>query len=395
MDNFQFFTYRRENLNERGIYTRKSKKRRNSSSANDSLSLCNYVEAIDNCIEAASSCLKLTKTMFIIEKSSSIPLAKSVRPSPSTIGAKELKSPTSDQLFDCLPRNLNRIPKHENLCPADEFGGSESRSINEPTQDCRGKITFSSDFIYDVGWKENCKGSLFIMNDGEGGRQQGPCLLHNHVDLGVWRRVESFEIQFGWDRFQSLRLGYDWNWNCYTGGSGLNLDKFSKYPVRYINAASDLDSPKKSLVKFLSLREDTVTSVDMVWDMGLSSTCTIDNTVRLWDIEVGKSFNKMMVNGHAIVGSHIGNNSGFLLNGIMIREDKGSLFVWDCRDFLRPLSFCVGNMATLQSVYFKGNKVCISDCFNERQFDLRMIAGSSTSEVCPTKVSSFTESHYH
>jgi WD40 repeat protein len=157
----------------------------------------------------------------------------------------------------------------------------------------------------------------------------------------------------------------------------LNFDKFSKYLVRDINVAKVLDSPERSIVKLFSLHEDCVSSIDMVWNMGLSSTSTVDNTVRLWDIEVGKCLNKTMINDYAIVGSHIENSPGFLLNSIMIREVKASLFVWDCRDFLNPLNFCVGNLSTFHSVQFNDNKFCVSDCFNERLFDLRMIAGSS------------------
>lgn len=107
--------------------------------------------------------------------------------------------------------------------------------------------------------------------------------------------------------------------------------------------------------------------------MGLSCTCTIDNTVRLWDIEVGKPWNELMVDDYAIVGSDIGDSHGFLLNGIMMREEKGSLFVWDRRDFQRPLNFCVGNISTSRSVDLKENKVYVSDRLNERQFDIRMI----------------------
>lgn len=385
MDDFHVFTYSGEGLTERGI-TRRSKNRSKSSSTIDSLTLCDSVEGLDNCIEASSACFMQTKMMFIVEKSS-LSVAKSV-PSPLRFRKKESKSPTYQQL-DCLPRSLIRLPKHKKLCPADEVGGNNCRSIEEPMQDCRGKITFSSDFLYGVEYKEKCKGSLFVMNDGEGeGRQLGQCLLGNCVDLGLWRRLVSFEIQFGWDRLQSLRLGYGSNRNCCTGSSGLNLDKFSKYLVRDINVVKVLESPKRSVVKLFCLQEDAVSSVDIVWNMGLSTTSTIDNTVRLWDIEVGKCLSKMMVNDYAIVGSHIEKSPGFLLSGITIKQENASLFVWDPRDFLKPLNFSVGNMLTFHSVLFNDNKVCVSDCFNERLFDLRMIADSSPIEVCHAKLSS-------
>lgn len=100
-----------------------------------------------------------------------------------------------------------------------------------------------------------------------GGRQLEPCLLDSSVDLDLWRRVESFEIQFGWDKLQSLRLGYNWNWYSYTGRFGLTLEKYSKYLVRDINFAKVLDIPKRSLVKFLSLHENVVSSIEIAWNV--------------------------------------------------------------------------------------------------------------------------------
>lgn len=392
VDDFHVFTYRGGGLAERGISTRRSKNRGKSSSIIDSLTLCDSVEGMDNCIESPSACFLQTKMLFIIEKSSSFSASKSV-PSALRSGERELESPTSDQNLDCLVGCLSRLSKHEKLCLADEIEVNKCRSIEEAMQDCRGKIAFASDFLYEVEYEEKCKGSLFVMNDGEGeGRLLGPCLSDNCVDLGLWRRLVSFEIQFGWDRLQSLRLGYDWNWNwnCCTGGSGLNFDKFSKYLVRDINVANVSESPKRSVVKLFYLQEDAVSSVDILWNMGLSATSTIDSTVRLWDIEVGKCLNKMMLNDSEIVGTHIENSPGFLLSGMMIREENPSLFMWDPRDFLKPLSFSMGSMSTFHSVQFNDNKVCVSDCFNDGLFDLRMTAVSSPVEVRHAKLSSST-----
>lgn len=389
VDDFNVFTYRGGGLAERGVYPRRSKNSSKSSSIIDSLTLCDSAEAMDNCVEAPSACFLQTKMMFIIEKSSAMSAAKSV-PSPLRFGEKELESLASDQQLDCLAGSLSRFSKHEKLCSADEIGVNKCRSIGqEPMQDCRGKITFASDFLYEVEYEQKCKGVFFVVNDGEsGGTLLGPCLSDNCVDLGLWRRLVSFEIQFGWDRLQSLRLGYDWNWNCCTGGSGLNFDKFSKFLVRDINVPKVSDRSKRSVVKLFCLQEDAVSSVDIVWNMGLSATSTIDSTVRLWDIEMGKCLNKIMLNDYGFVGTHIENSPGFLLSGMMIREENPSLFVWDPRDSLKPLNFSVGNMSTFHSVQFNDNKVCVSDCFNERLFDLRMTAGSSLVEVCHGKLSS-------
>jgi hypothetical protein len=318
---------------------------------------------MDNCIEAGSACFLQTKMMFFIEKSSSLSVAKSVL-SPLRFAEKELESPTSEQKMDWLPQTLIRLPKHEKLCPTDEFGKNECRSIEETMHEGRGKTIFSSDLIYDVECGEKREGNLFFMNDGEA-REKQPvsCLLDNCVDLGVWRRLVSFEIQFGWDRLQCLRLGYGSNWNRCTGNSGLNSGKFSKYLVLDINVANVLGSAKRSLVKLLSLQDDVVSSADIALNVGLSSICTatdINNTVRLWDIEFG----------------------------IMTRREKASLFVWDPRDFFKPLNFSVGNMFTFHSVQFIDNQVCVSDCFNDRLFDLRMIGSSPVEVVSPAKLTS-------
>lgn len=386
MDDFHVFTYTGSGVMERGIYTRRSKNRSKSSSIIDSLTLCSSVESMDNSVEVGSECFLQTQMLFTFEKSSSLSVAKSVS-SALRFGEKELESQSSYQQLDCLSSSLIRLPNHEKLSPDHEF--------EEPMQDHRGKSTFSSYFLYDEKCKGNYKGSLFIVNDGERrGKQPGPCFLDSCVDIGVWRRLESFEIQFGFDRLQSLRLGYGFNWNCCTGTSGLNLDKFSKYLVRDISVTNN---PKRSLVKLFSLQEKSVSSVDIAWNMGLSSTCPVfdNSTVCLWDIEVGKCLTKMVVDDqYAIVGSHIENSSGSLFSaGIMIREEKASLFVWDPRDFsFQPLNFSVGNLLTIHSVQFNDNKVCVSDCFTEKLFDSRMnIAGSSPIEVMPSKAISFHE----
>lgn len=246
MDDLHLLTYRKESLNERGIYTRRFNKRTNSYSTIDGLMLCSSLDTMENCVETRSACFLQRKMMFMIEESSSLSVAKSV-PSALRSGEKELESPTSDQLMDWPPRSLTRLPKHEKLGPTDNFGGNECRSIEEPMQECRDAITLFSDFLYDAECKKKCKGSLLCMNDNKGRRQLRPCLLDNCVDLGLWRRLVSFEIQFGWDRLHSLRLGYESNWNCCTGRSGLNFDKLSKYLVRDMHVAKVLDRPNRSI----------------------------------------------------------------------------------------------------------------------------------------------------
>lgn len=390
LDDLHLFTYRGESLNKRGIYTRRSENRRNSSSTIDSSMLCNSVESMDNCIGVASACFLQTNMMFFIEESSSLSVARSI-PSTFRFADEGLESPTSEQQMDWLPQSSIRVPKDEKLCPTDEFGKSECTNMEETMQDDRGKTDFSSDFMYDVESKIKCEGSLIFMNDGEArGKQPGPCLSDNCVDLGVWRRLVSFEIQFGLERLQSLRLGYGSNWNCCTGKPGLNSDKFSKYLVPDINVAKVLDSAKRSLVKLLSLQDDLVSSVDIALNLGLSSTCTAtdNSTLHLWDIEFGKCLNKMKVDDYAIVGSHIGNSPGFLLNGIMFRRERASMFLWDPRDFFKPLNFTVGNMSTLHSVQLIDNQICVSDCFDDRLFDLRMLGSSPVEVISPAKPSS-------
>lgn len=373
------------------IYTRRFNKRSKSYSTIDSLTFCNSVESMDNCIEVGSACFLQTNMMFFIENSSLLTVAKSVS-YPLNFADKELESPTSDQQLECLPQNLIRLPQHERLCPTDDIGKNECRSIEETQQEGRGETIFSSDFICDVECKEKCEESLFIMNDGEAGKKQpGPCLLNNCVDLGVWRRLVSFEIQFGWDKLQSLRLGYGSNWNHCTGRSGLNSEFFSKYPVLDINVTKVMDSAKRTLLKLLSLQEDAVSSVDIALNVGLSSICTVtdNSTVSLWDIEFGKCLNKMMADDYAIVGSHIENSPGFLLSSIMIRKEKTSLFLWDPRDFFKPLNFSVGNLSRFHSVQFIDNQVYLSDCFNNKLFDLRMMGSSPVEVISPAELSSF------
>lgn len=356
----------------------------------DRLMLCNSVKSMDNCIEIGSACFLETNMMFFIENSSLLSVAKSVS-YPLKFTDKELESPSLHQQMECLPQSLIKLPQLDNICPTDDIGSNECRNIEETEQEGRGETIIFSDFIYDVECKEKCEESLFVMNDGEASKKQpGPCLLSNCVDLGVCRRLVSFEIQFGWDRLQSLRLGYGSNWNHCTGRSEWNSDFISKYPVLDINVTKVMDRSKRTLLKLLSLQEDVVSSVDIALNVGLSSICTVtdNSTVSLWDIEFGKCLNKMMADDYTSVGSHIENSPGFLLSSIMIRKEKASLFLWDPRHFFKPLNFSVGNLSTFHSVHFIDNQVCVSDCFNDRLFDLRMIGSSPIEVISPAELSS-------
>ncbi|KAH9315624.1 hypothetical protein KI387_024251, partial [Taxus chinensis] len=106
-----------------------------------------------------------------------------------------------------------------------------------------------------------------------------------------------------------------------------------------------------------------------------------DNTIRLWDIEVGKCRHDNNLNDTRAVlsGTNRFQKSPqvfmFLLpDTVSIREEKTLLYVWDPRNFRRSLSFSLVNeFNTLHiTVKFNDKKIYVCDDLKERVFDLRM-----------------------
>ncbi|XP_057853049.2 uncharacterized protein LOC131063282 [Cryptomeria japonica] len=147
-----------------------------------------------------------------------------------------------------------------------------------------------------------------------------------------------------------------------------------------------LESPKKNLLKLLLLPEDIVRYADVSWNREVLATSTVDgiNTVRLWDIPGSRCLNYMKFDEAIVIESARFSNSPHLhlLSAIGIAEEKSSLYVWDTRNFLKPLRFSLGKNSRLGIVEFNHKRVYVCDELSERMFDLRM-AGAPVLEIYP------------
>ncbi|GLJ10723.1 hypothetical protein SUGI_0133910 [Cryptomeria japonica] len=147
-----------------------------------------------------------------------------------------------------------------------------------------------------------------------------------------------------------------------------------------------LESPERDLLKLLLPPEEIVRCADVSWNRELLAASTVHsiNTVRLWDIPATRCLNYMKFDEASVIASARFSNRPHLhlLSGIGIAEEKSLLYVWDTRNFLKPLSFSLGKNSRFNIAEFSDKKVSVCDDLSERVFDLRM-AGSPVLEVYP------------
>lgn len=88
-------------------------------------------------------------------------------------------------------------------------------------------------------------------------------------------------------------------------------------------------------------------SLDIALNVSLSSTCTFTDILST-EIEI---CNPKQNDGRWLCNSDQSwNSSRFLMNDIMMRNEKASLFVWHPRDFFKPRGLSMGNMSTFSVV---------------------------------------------
>eukprot|EP01018_Ginkgo_biloba_P027783 Gb_06242 [translate_table: standard] len=389
MDDLDLMTYRKQSMNDRGIY-RRSKSKSKSSSTFDSLTLCNSFDS--ECLDANrrnTSCILETEMVFIFEKSS-WPLPNSAPVSP--LGFKEnlceeqgTETPSSKK-WDYLVHSFgNRNRKDKQVWLAEECRNTDDGFVHDQS----GKDSFSlssSMLIFEGEGEGKCKGSSLVFYDDE--EAEGDVhLLNPYIGLDGWRRLVSFENQYGWDKLLSVRLGFEWNY-C-TKKSGLNLNRFSKFLVRN-NVVKVWDGQKRSLMKLLCIPEDIVCHIDISWSMSLSSSCTIDNSVRLWDLQVAKCLNEFVINKGIIMGTQIQDNHDFLLSGSVTTDEGTSVFLWDSRNFRKPVSFyasSLGYPAICNNLRLNDKLFSVYNGLNSTfMYDLRMLGASPIELLFPAKL---------
>lgn len=307
--------------------------------------------------------------VFFTEKSSS-----------STSSLSCNGNPFREQL--CLTENMSStLPRHNQV-----FGTEEliATNIEDSVQGQSGKASppsFSSNVIGKIENRDKWQRGWLVVDDcnkGENGLR-----LCSSGSCGGRKGLVSFENQYGWDKLLSIKLGFAWNY-C-KENFGLNADQFSKYFVR------------DPVIKVWNgIPEDSASSVNISWTMVLSFTYSVDNIVRLWDLQMAKCLSETIINDGMVVESQIQGNQDSLFSSLGRRDGKTLMFVWDARDFVKPLSFRFGNKTGFHSHQLIDKKVFALDGLNNTLFDLRMPGGSpiAVSPIMPqmkTLSSSFSE----
>lgn len=352
------------------IYESKRTKSKSSSCTFDSLCYCNSRDF--GCRDTSiigSTCFLETEMVYFTEKSSS-----------STSSLSCNGNPFREQL--CLTENMSStLPRHNQV-----FGTEEliATNIEDSVQGQSGKASppsFSSNVVGNIENRDKWQRGWLVFDDcnkGENGLR-----LCSSDSCGGRKGLVSFENQYGWDKLLSIKLGFAWNY-C-KENFGLNADKFSKYFVR------------DPVIKVWNgIPEDSASSVNISWTMVLSFTHSVDNIVRLWDLQMAKCLSETIINDDMVVESQIQGNQDSLFSSLGRRDGKTLMFVWDPRDFVKPLSFRFGNKTGFHSHQLIDKKVFVLDGLNNTLFDLRMPGGSpiAVSPIMPqmkTLSSSFSE----
>lgn len=338
------------------VYESKRTKSKSSICPFDSLCYCNSSDfGCSDTSRIGSTCFLETEMVFFTEKSSA-----------STSSLSCNGDPFVEQLY--LTRNMSSIlPRHNQVTGTEEL---IAVNIEDSVQRQCGKASpssFSSNVIGNIENRDKWKRGLLVFDDGNEGENR--LRLCSSDSCGGRKGLVSFENQYGWDKLLSIKLGFAWNY-C-KENFGLNADKFSKYLAR--------DPVMKA---WNGIPGDSVSSVNISWTMFLSFTYSVDNIVRLWDLQMAKCLSETMINDGMVVESQFQGNQDSLFSSLGTRDGKALVLVWDPRDYIKPLSFSLGNKPAFHSHQLIDKKVFALYGLNSTLFDLRM-PGASPIEVSP------------
>lgn len=351
MDDLDIWPQRKQTM-----YDRKRTKSKSSSSTFDSLSYCNSRDS--ECRDTSrigSRCFLETEMVFILEKSSSSSYPLSCNGNP--FREQQCFSKISNST---LPRHKQAIVTEELIATNDDDSMQRQSGKTCPS-------SFSSNVTGNIKSRDKWKGAWLVLDDGNEGENGGRLCLSD--SCGGWRGLVSFENQYGWDKLLSIKLGFAWNY-C-KENFGLNADKFSKYLVQ------------DPVIKVWNgIPEYSPSSINISWTMVLAFTYSVDNIVRLWDLQMAKCLNETIIGDGMVLGSQSQGNQDSLFSSLGTRDGKTLVLVWDRRNFVKPLSFRLGNRPRFHSLQLIDKKICVLDGLNSTLFDLRMPVGSPV-EVSP------------
>lgn len=268
----------------------------------------------------------------------------------------------------CLTENISStLPRHNQVIGTEELIAANNEDSVQRQCGKTSPSSLSSNVIGNIESTDKWKGAWLVFDDGNEGENVGR--LCSSDSCGGGRGLVSFENQYGWDKLLSIKLGFAWNY--YKENFGLNADKFSKYFVR------------NPVIKVWNgIPEDSVSSINISWTMVLSFTYSVDNIVRLWDLQMAKCLSETIINDGMVVESQSQDNQDSLFSSLGTRDGKTSVLVWDPRNFFKPLSFRLGKKPRFHSHQLIDKKIFVLDGLNSALFDLRM-PGESPIEVSP------------
>lgn len=329
---------------------------KSSSCTFDSLTYCNSSDSeFRDTSRIDSTCLLETEMVFIFEKSSS--------------SSSSLLSYNGNTFVEqqCLNRNISStLPRHKQVIGTEEL---IAINIEDYVQRRSGKTSssFTLNVTGNIESRDKWKRGRLVFDEGnEGGNGGRLCFSDS---CGGWKGLVSFENQYGWDKLLSIKLGFAWN-NC-KENLGLNADKFSRYSVR------------DPVIKvWNSIPKDSGSSINISRSMVLSFTYSVDNIVRLWDLQMAKCLNETKINHGMVLERQSQGNLDSLFSSLGTRDGKAFVLIWDPRSFVKPLSFRLGNRQRFHSLQLIDKKICVLDGLNNTLFDLRMPGGSPI-EVTP------------
>ncbi|GLJ10722.1 hypothetical protein SUGI_0133900 [Cryptomeria japonica] len=268
-------------------------------------------------------------------------------------------------LSPCFSFKFNPRTLQISRVPAMMFASDQVSHVNNPTVYCEARCTNA--------------GTSMLAEENES-ESRGKFYMRFECSL------QSPEEQTAGDIFQNREEGIaDCKSSAPSFSSSSDKQIFGLRNFRNYEEAG-LESPNRDLLKLFLLPEYIVKCFDVSWSKELLAASTVDgiNTVRLWDIPASRCLNYMKFEDTtAIAGARFSNSPHLhLLSGIGIAEEKSSLYVWDTRNFMKPLSFSLGRNSAFDIVEFNDKKVYVCDDLSERMFDLRM-AGAPILQSCP------------
>ncbi|GLJ10721.1 hypothetical protein SUGI_0133880 [Cryptomeria japonica] len=278
---------------------------------------------------------------------------------------KHVQSVFTLSLSPCFSFKFNPRMLEISRVPAMMFAPDQVSHINNPTVYCEGRCTNTGTSMPAEENESESRGKFYMRFE---------CSL------------QSPEEQPAHDIFQNREEGIadckssDPSFSSSSAKQIFGLGNFRNYEE------AGLESPNRDLLKLLLLPEYIVKCSDVSWSRELLAASTVDsiNTVRLWDIPASRCLNYMKFEDPTVIAGARFSNSPHLhlLSGIGISGEKSSLYVWDTRNFMKPLSFSLGKNSNFYIVEFIDKKAYVCDDLSEKMFDLRM-AGAPVLEICP------------